>query len=71
MSFWYNVRTGQVETDANRSIGEHVMGPYDTEEEARHALETARARTEKWDEEDEEWEQRNAAPGWDDKRPED
>ncbi|HET6667099.1 MAG TPA: methionine aminopeptidase [Intrasporangium sp.] len=68
MSFWYNVRTGQVETDANRSIGERVMGPYDTEEEARHALETARARTEKWDEEDREWEQRNAAPGWDDER---
>jgi hypothetical protein len=55
-----------VETDANRSIGERVMGPYDTEEEARHALETARARNEKWDEEDREWEQRNAAPGWDD-----
>jgi hypothetical protein len=66
MSFWYNVRTGQVETDANRSIGERIMGPYDTEEEARQALESARARNEKWDEEDEEWENRNAAPGWDD-----
>lgn len=66
MSFWYNVRTGEVETDENRSRADEVMGPYETEDEARQALETARARTEKWDEEDREWEQKNAAPGWDD-----
>ncbi|MDV3220807.1 methionine aminopeptidase [Intrasporangium sp.] len=66
MSFWYNVRTGEVETDENRSRADEVMGPYETVEEARQALETARARTEKWDEEDREWEQKNAAPGWDD-----
>ena len=38
MSFWYNVDTGQVETDENRSRGEQVLGPYATEEEARGAL---------------------------------
>jgi len=59
VSFWYNVGTGQVETDENRSRGEDVMGPYDTEDEASHALETARAKTERWDEEDREWEEGN------------
>ena len=34
MSFWYNVDTGQVETDDNRSRGEQVLGPYATEAEA-------------------------------------
>ncbi|GAA6525816.1 methionine aminopeptidase [Intrasporangium sp. DVR] len=68
MSFWYNVDTGQVETDENRSRGAQVMGPYDTEVEAREALEHARERTEKWDAEDREWEHRNEAPGWDDEK---
>ena len=31
------------------------MGPYGSEAEARNALATARARTEKWDEEDRAW----------------
>lgn len=57
MPFWYNIETGAVESDANRSRNDNVMGPYDTEEEASRALETARARTEKWDEEDREWEE--------------
>ena len=35
MSFWYNVDTGQVETDDNRSRGEQVLGPYATEAEAQ------------------------------------
>ena len=61
MSFWYNVDTGQVETDENRSRGEQVLGPYATEAEARAALETAHARTEKWDAEDRAWNQRGAA----------
>lgn len=71
MSFWYNVDTGQVETDENRSRGAEVMGPYQSEAEARQALELARARTEKWDEEDREWEHRNETPGWDDEKPDD
>ena len=60
MSFWYNVDTGQVETDENRSRGEQVLGPYATEAEARAALDTAHARTEKWDAEDRAWNQRGA-----------
>ncbi|MEO7129920.1 MAG: methionine aminopeptidase [Dermatophilaceae bacterium] len=66
MNYWYNVDTGVVQTDDNRSRGANVMGPYPSEEEARGALESARAKTEKWDEEDKEWKSRNAAPGWDD-----
>ena len=65
MSFWYNVTTGQIETDENRSRGAMVMGPYATEREAREALETARKNNERWDEADEEWEHRNEAPGRD------
>ena len=34
MSFWFNVSTGQVEDDENKSRGEEVMGPYATREEA-------------------------------------
>lgn len=55
MAFWFNINTGKVETDENRGPGEDLMGPYATEEEATHALETARAKTERWDEEDRAW----------------
>lgn len=55
MQYWFNIKTGQVETDETRSQNERVMGPYATAEEAAKALEIARARTEKWDEEDREW----------------
>jgi hypothetical protein len=53
--FWYNTRTGQVETDVDKSQGKDLMGPYATREEAAQALETARRRTEAWDEEDRRW----------------
>ncbi|MEO7061307.1 MAG: methionine aminopeptidase [Lapillicoccus sp.] len=55
MSYWYNVKTGQVEDDDNRGQGADVLGPYDSEADAAKALDTARDRTEKWDEEDREW----------------
>ncbi len=55
MSFWYNVDTGKVETDANRSRGEQVLGPYATEADAQAALDKARANTEKWDSDDRSW----------------
>ncbi len=55
MSYWYNVTSGQVEDDASRSQGAQVMGPYETQAEAAKALETARERTAKWDDEDREW----------------
>jgi hypothetical protein len=56
MAYWYNINTGKVETEENRSPGEDLMGPYASEEEASHALEIARAKTERWDEEDRAWE---------------
>ena len=55
MQYWYNITTGKVETDDNRSQNDQVMGPYDSEAEAAAALETARANTERWDEEVREW----------------
>lgn len=55
MKYWYNVDTGEIQTDETKSRGELVLGPYETEAEARNALATARARTEQWDEQDREW----------------
>jgi len=75
VSFWYNVDTGQVETDENRSRGEQVLGPYATEDEARRALDTAHAKTDKWDAEDRAWNEKGG-PGasgtsWDEEEVED
>ena len=55
MSFWYNVDTGKVETDENRSRGEQVLGPYASEADAQAALAKARANTEKWDSDERAW----------------
>ncbi len=74
MSFWYNVDTGQVETDENRSRGEQVLGPYATEDEARRALDTAHAKTDKWDAEDRAWNDKGSGASgtaWDDEEVED
>lgn len=60
MQYWYNIETGKVETDETRSRNDEVMGPYASEDEAASALESARAKTEKWDEEDREWEERGS-----------
>ena len=57
MPYWFNVDTGQVETDDTRSQDATVMGPYDTEEAASRALDTARANTERWDAEDRKWDE--------------
>ena len=56
MAYWFNVTTGQVEDDANKSRGEELMGPYETQAEAAAALQQARENTEKWDAADREWE---------------
>lgn len=53
--YWYNLQTGQVEKGM-QSAWDTRMGPYDTEEEARHALQTARKNTEAWDSQDQNWE---------------
>ncbi len=63
MQYWYNITTGRVESDEDRGPGDDVMGPYATADEAGHALETARRRTEEWDQADREWAERGAAPG--------
>mgnify|MGYP000881565590 CR=1 FL=1 len=55
MAFWYNVTTGSVESDENKSQGEDLMGPYASEAEAAKALEIAAAKTKAWDEQDAEW----------------
>lgn len=57
MAYWFNVRTGQVERDEERSRMDDVMGPYETREDAEHAYERARQRTQEWDEEDRRWEE--------------
>ncbi len=53
MAYWYNVMTRQVETDDSRSRAADVLGPYATREEAERAIETAHARTDNWEREDE------------------
>ena len=69
MPYWFNVDTGQVETDDDRSQDANVLGPYDSHEAASNALQQARANTEKWDREDREW---NADGGsWDEESQED
>ena len=53
--FWFNTRTGQVETDESKGQGKDLLGPYASREEASQALSRARERTEAWDEEDRRW----------------
>lgn len=58
MQYWFNVRTREVEEhdDPRRARSEDLLGPYESAKEAEAALETARARTQEWDEQDAEWE---------------
>ena len=55
MAFWFNVTTGQVEDDANKSPQDRLMGPYDTYAEAEQALSRAKENTDRWDAEDKAW----------------
>lgn len=50
--YYFNTKTGEVSKGGLFSWW-NKMGPYDTPEEAARALQTAHARTEKWDNEDE------------------
>jgi len=54
VEYFYNTRTRMVEK-GRLSSWEDLMGPYATREEAEHALETARKRSESWDEDDADW----------------
>lgn len=53
--FWFNLRTGRVETNYDKSQGKDLMGPYPTQAAAEQALQSARARTQRWDDEDRRW----------------
>ena len=53
--FWFNTRTGRVETDYDKSQSKDLLGPYTTHDEAASALQKAKDRTESWDEEDRKW----------------
>ncbi|PFG43539.1 hypothetical protein ATJ88_2237 [Isoptericola jiangsuensis] len=53
--FWFNTKTGQVETADEKSSWSHLMGPYPTREEAAKALDTASQRNDDWESEDEDW----------------
>ena len=61
MAYWFNVKSGQVEDDSNRGPDDHVMGPYDSADEAAKALQTAAEKTQRWDAEDAEWEDGGSA----------
>ena len=56
MAYWFNVSTGAVEDDANKSPVDRLMGPFDTYEAAKQALLHAKENTERWDAEDKAWE---------------
>ncbi|GAA1045947.1 MULTISPECIES: hypothetical protein [Rothia] len=52
--FWYNLSTGQVEKGQQSKITE-LWGPFDTAEEASHAMEKAKARNEELDAQKDSW----------------
>ncbi|GAA5157086.1 methionine aminopeptidase [Ornithinimicrobium tianjinense] len=71
MQFWFNTKTGQVESgdDPERARSADLMGPYESEADAARAYEIAAERTAAWDEEDraeDEWATGDAgASNWD------
>ena len=52
MAYWYNIKTGAVETEANRSKPSDLLGPYPTRGDAERALEHAHERTDAWEAEE-------------------
>lgn len=49
--WWFNDKTGQVE-QGPQSAQRDRIGPFDTREDAQHALDRIAANNEKWDAED-------------------
>ncbi|GAB3388229.1 hypothetical protein GCM10027568_09040 [Humibacter soli] len=49
--YWYNLKTGAVEQGFKSPAPDRV-GPFDTHEEAEHALEKLRENSARWAEED-------------------
>lgn len=55
MAYWFNVDNGKVEKDGETDPKAKLLGPYDTQQEASQALQSAKERTEAWDKADKEW----------------
>ena len=60
MAYWFNVNTGAVEDDTNKSPIDRLMGPFDTHEAAEQALAHASENTERWDAEEKAWDQKGS-----------
>lgn len=54
VEYYFNTATRMVEK-GRQSSWEHLMGPYDTLEQAQQALEIARDKSDEWDEDDAAW----------------
>jgi hypothetical protein len=57
MKYWFNVNTGAVEDDSNKSPIDRLLGPFHTHAAAEQALAQARENTERWDAEDRAWDE--------------
>jgi len=53
--FYWCLRHQRVETDDDKCAERFLLGPFDSSEEASHALELVRERNEKWEDEDARW----------------
>jgi len=49
--YWFNMRTHEVE-HGRQSLASELVGPFDTAEEASHALEKLRENAKAWDDEE-------------------
>lgn len=54
VEYYFNTRTQMVEK-GRQSSWEHLMGPYDTAEDAANAMEIARKRSQAWADDDRSW----------------
>ena len=57
MAYWYNVATGKVETDDQRSASNDLLGQFDTLHDAENALATSRTHRRSADAADADWNQ--------------
>lgn len=56
MSWWYCLVHGRVEEGDKGCAHSECLGPFETQEDAAHALELARQRNDEWSASDDEWE---------------
>jgi hypothetical protein len=57
MAYWFNVSTGAVEDDVSKSPVDRLMGPFDTYAAAEQALARAKENTQRWDAQDQAWDE--------------